>query len=165
MGDGMTERVKHWDAKWEGNCAVRTKNTMEKQSWWSMRPAPIRTIMIHMDKLIQDGVPYINDGTIRNETPRFEDVTPIWIVMKPSQCLFCATSATINLSHPPPYPSSCIHIAYITQIPRFRFRCQIWIFVWLFVVEKLCKSKKTPHLINSRNKSLRDTFLAETKCL
>jgi len=102
MGDGMTERVKHWDAKWEGNCAVRTKNTMEKQSWWSMRPAPIRTIMIHMDKLIQDGVPYINDGTIRNETPRFEDVTPIWIVMKPWQCLFCATSATINLSYPPP---------------------------------------------------------------
>lgn len=88
------------------------------------------TIAIHMDKLIQDGVLYIDDGTtIRNEMPRFENVNLIWIAGKLSQCLFyeCDDLSAPIFSHS---VSSFVYpYAYITQIlPRFHFRrSQIWI--------------------------------------
>lgn len=82
------------------------------------------TIAIHMDKLIQDGVLYTDDGTtIRNETPRFENVNLIWIAGKLSQCLSYERDDLSVLSSLTPIidPLSCIHMHTSRKSSPFPF--------------------------------------------
>lgn len=114
------------------------------------------TIAIHMDKLIQDGVPYIDDGTtIRNETPTSRQRQSDMNCRETVAMSFRRVRRSICSPHPPPPPyrfpspspristshTSRKSLVSVLDAVAVRYECA-WLFEELYYVDESRKNQQ-----------------------